>query len=350
MPSLLKSKRIYNILLIGIAVISISSTMFCYSFLNTANKGSYPSLWKNRPVVHKRSLATVMQFERLLVNPEEVKKALTSSPQSLQLVDASWHLGGKRDAVAEFKAGRLPSAVFFDIDGVSDKNVDLPHMLPSEDLFAESVANLGISNDQTLVVYTTENCFSAARGWWTFKCFGHEKVHILNGGLPAWVSAGYEVESGDPEPKPKGSYKAKLNPSLVKDWKQVLEVVENKETETAQIVDARGAGRFLGTEPEPRAGLEGGHMPGAKNVPFAKLVAEGDLTTFKSEEEIKQIFLEAGVDLSADSPIITTCGSGVTASLLSFAMCLCGKEPASVPVYDGSWSEWGGNPELPKEK
>jgi len=288
-----------------------------------------------------------MSFQSLLVSADEVSKMMESSPEEIALVDSSWHMGGSRDAFAEYTNCRIPSASFFDIDKISEQPSSLPHMLPSPEFFAQQVGAMGISKDKTVVVYTSEKCFSAARCWWTFKCFGHKKVHILNGGLLAWQSA-YAVESGEPKPPIKEVYAAELNTALVKDWRQVLEAVEG--STAMQIVDARSQGRFVGTEPEPRAGLEGGHMPGAKSVPFGKLLVDGDWTTFKSKNEIAQVFTEAGVNLDVDTPIVTTCGSGVTAAILSFGMCLCGKDPSQVPVYDGSWSEWGGRTDLPKTK
>ncbi|CAN0007737.1 unnamed protein product [Discosporangium mesarthrocarpum] len=259
----------------------------------------------------------------------------------------------------------MPGATFFDIDEVADKRIPLPHMLPLEELFASKVSGMGISNEHTVVAYTTAGSFSAPRCWWTFKCFGHEKVHVLNGGLPAWVAEGGAVETGEQKTvstrpssglvqasgnawklRQKG-FQAKLNPSMLRSWRQVLEQI-NGGKDMGQIVDARPLARFLGQVPEPRPGLAAGHMPGALCVPFSSVLEEGDPTTFKPAADIKKVFEAAGVDLSSPLPLITTCGSGVTAALLTLALEVAGRSAETSPVYDGSWSEWGGRDDLPK--
>jgi len=253
----------------------------------------------------------------------------------------------------------LPGTQFFDIDAISDKSSPFPHMLPTASAFAEAASALGLENKDHIIVYTTHKCFSAARCWWTFRTFGHENVFILQGGLPAWKAAGGEVEKGAaqvcPSRPPQGlveqggnayllgkhGFQAKMKPGLVYSWQQVLKVVENEKKEKDCIADARGAPRFKAEVDEPRPGLARGHIPGSVNVPFDKVLVEGDWTRFKSKEEIVEAFREGGVDLTRlpkERKVVTTCGSGVTAAALSFAMVLAGREVEAVPVFDASWA------------
>jgi thiosulfate/3-mercaptopyruvate sulfurtransferase len=268
-----------------------------------------------------------------LVSPEWLRDRLGAP--NVKVVDASWHLPAQnRDAQAEFRAGHIPGAVFFDIDAIADRSTDLPHMLPSAAEFSAAAGALGLSERDTIVVYDGAGLFSAARVWWTLRAFGATEVRVLDGGLPAWKRAGFLLERGDVEPRP-AQFHAALDRSAVRDIGQVRAALASG-AET--VVDARSAERFRGEAPEPRPGLSSGHMPGARNLPFDRLVEEGRLV---APARIRALFEEAGVDL--DRPITTSCGSGVTAALLLFALENIGK--SDVAVYDGSWTEWASRPD-----
>ena len=279
------------------------------------------------------------------VNPEALVSTRwladrLESPE-LRVVDGSWHMPQlQRDARAEFGAGHVPNAVFFDIDRIADTGNPLPHMLPDAEAFARAVGALGIGSDAHVVAYDTVGMGSAARVWWTFRAFGHDKVSVLDGGLPKWRAEGRPVESGAPAPRP-ANYSARLDPALVRDLDQVRADVDSG---AEQILDARTRGRFAGTEPEPRPGLRGGHMPGALNQPYLELY-DGDAKTMRQAAELRALFRNAG--LSMAKPVVTSCGSGVTACNLALALFLIGKR--DVAVYDGSWTEWGGRDDTPIE-
>jgi thiosulfate/3-mercaptopyruvate sulfurtransferase len=272
----------------------------------------------------------------LVVSPEWLKDRLGAP--GLKVVDGSWYLPAQnRDARAEFRAGHIPGAVFFDIDAIADRSTDLPHMLPDAAAFADAVGGLGLSATDTIVVYDGAGLFSAPRVWWTLKVFGAGDVRILDGGLPAWKRAGLPLQAGEMRPLP-AHFSPRFAPDMVHDFDQVAAHLALGD---ATVLDARSAARFRGEAPEPRPALPSGHMPGACNLPFDRLVdKEGRLLP---PEEIRQRFKEAGVDLSR--PVITTCGSGVTAALLAFALAALGKE--DVAVYDGSWTEWASQPGSP---
>ena len=255
-------------------------------------------------------------------------------------VDGSYFLPTQqRDAHAEYRGGHIPGAVFFDIEKVCDDSTELPHMLPGPTHFGKAVGALGIGDGDTVVVYDSVGLYSAARVWWTFRIFGAKKVYILDGGLPKWKVEGRLLEEGDTERPPK-TFTAEMNVGAVAMLADVRMALTD---DSAQIVDARSAERFAGTAPEPRPGLRSGHMPRSFNLPFGRLIENGHLA---SRERIEAAFKDAGVDL--DKPIITSCGSGVTAAILTFALESIGKEPKG--LYDGSWSEWGSRPDLPVER
>jgi thiosulfate/3-mercaptopyruvate sulfurtransferase len=248
----------------------------------------------------------------------------------VKVLDCSWYLPSQSiDSEDQFKQQHIPSAQFFHIDLICEQNTKLPHMLPNSNDFSRAIAKLGISNSSHVVVYDSSGLFSAARVWWTFKVFGHQNVQILAGGLPAWREQGRALESNI-NPVSKTDYVAMLNTEFVISKHELIENISSKQY---RVLDARSKERFLGLAPEPRAGLPSGHMPESVCMSFASLIENGRL---KSRQQLLTLFDEAGINRS--TKIVTSCGSGVTAAIITFALVECGY--GINLLYDGSWSEW----------
>jgi len=258
----------------------------------------------------------------------------------VQIIDARMAPVGQeyRDMRAEYRAGHLPGAVFFDIEALSDHTSSLPHMMPRPEAFAVAMRELGISSDKHLVIYDEGNLYSAPRAWWMLKTFGVEQVSILAGGLAGWQRDELPLQQGDVT-LPEAEFEAHFDADRVKRLTDVLLISHEK---TAQLVDARPAPRFNAEADEPRPGLKRGHIPGALNVPWGDLVFEGEL---KTTDELSAVFARQGVDLN--KPIVVSCGSGVTAAVVALALETLGVD--GVTLYDGSWSEWGARDDLPVE-
>ena len=256
---------------------------------------------------------------------------------ALVVVDGSWYLPPEnRDGFEEYLAAHIPGAVFFDIDEIADHSRGLPHMLPPPHVFELHMTRLGISNASKIVVYDGASLYSAPRVWWTFRVFGMNDVFILDGGFPKWKAEQRPVEAGMVTRKP-SPFTAEMNEALVADLARIKKTLVDR---SAQVVDSRSAERFRGEAPEPRPGVRSGHMPGSLNVPYTKLLDQGRLA---GADAIRKAFAEGGVDL--DKAVITSCGSGVNAAVVWLALESIGKEPQA--LYDGSWTEWGSNEELP---
>jgi thiosulfate/3-mercaptopyruvate sulfurtransferase len=266
---------------------------------------------------------------RWLISTDQLADRLKAG--DITVVDGSWYLPAhNRKGFDEYLAGHIPGAVFFDIDEISDHSSSLPHMLPPAHTFELHMTRLGISNDTDVAVYDGMGLFSAPRVWWTMHVFGKHNVFILDGGLPKWKQEGRPIERGMPKVTP-SEFKAKFDASLVADYDRIAKTLDEH---SAQVVDSRPAGRFTGETPEPREGVASGHMPGSLNLPAGDLVENGALA---SPARIEAGIAKAGIDLS--KPVITSCGSGVSAAVLWFALDSIGKQPAA--LYDGSWSDWG---------
>ncbi len=260
---------------------------------------------------------------------------------SIRIVDATWFMPNvdrsARDEVAEC---HIPGAMYWDIDEIADPIDPLPHMVPGATEFAHFMANLMIADGTRVIAYDRTGMSNAPRAWWTLRYFGHENVSVLNGGLKKWMAEGRPTDSSAPRAS-SGSYTATVQPSRIRSRE---EIIANIKTGAEQVVDVRTAGRFNGTEPEPRAGMRSGHIPGSLNLPFGNLI-DPDSGLFRGADALAACFNEAGIDMN--KPVITSCGSGVTACVVAFGLHLLGHN--SVAVYDGSWTEWGGREDTPIE-
>jgi thiosulfate/3-mercaptopyruvate sulfurtransferase len=281
----------------------------------------------------------LLQRKTWLTETDELARELDAP--DFVIIDASWHMPSEgRDAHAEYLAEHIPGALFFDIDEIADTKSDLPHMLPPPEKFSSRMRSMGIGDGSRIVVYDSLGLFSAARVWWTCRVMGVDDVSVLNGGLPKWKREGRPLENGPPRSRTARHFTARRNADLVRDASDIKAVLKDR---SAELVDARAADRFAGKAPEPRPGLRSGHIPGAHNLPFGKLLNKDG--TLKSPADIEKLFGEAGVDLS--KPVVASCGSGITASVLALALAQIGHRKSA--VYDGSWSEWGADQSLPIE-
>ncbi|TNB46593.1 3-mercaptopyruvate sulfurtransferase [Martelella lutilitoris] len=267
---------------------------------------------------------------RFVVSPDWVTERLNRP--GFSVIDASWYLPAhNRDGKAEYADGHIPGAVFFDHDEIADRTTGLPHSLPAPEFFAAEMGKRGISERHTIVVYDGPGFFSAPRLWWLLRVMGASDVYVLNGGFDGWKANGHPVESNMPEPEP-AAFTPRLAADRITSFSAMRDIVASG---SRQIADARGPGRFAAEEPEPRPGMRAGHMPGAKNLPATAFSKDG---RFLANDELKALFDDAGIDL--ERPVVTSCGSGVTAAIITLALESLGHENNS--LYDGSWSEWGG--------
>ena len=276
-----------------------------------------------------------VEKSRFVVSADWVEKNL-GAPE-FRIVDASFYLPAqKRNAAEEYAEAHIPGAVLFDQDAIADHSTGLPHMVPPPEVFADAVGKMGISDTDTIVIYDGPGMFAAPRAWWLFRTMGARNVFVLDGGMDGWKREGRPVTADLPEPAP-ATFRTRFDPSCVTSLDAMKRIVAEGRV---QIADARSPGRFAGTDPEPRAGLRSGHMPGARNMPATELAENGRL---KPLPELKAALEGAGIDLSG--PVVTSCGSGITAAIVTLALASLGH--ADNTLYDGSWTEWGGRSDTP---
>ncbi|XP_077253338.1 thiosulfate/3-mercaptopyruvate sulfurtransferase 1, mitochondrial-like [Tasmannia lanceolata] len=335
---------------------------FFYSHTGCASSVSLTSTLVRRAFTSLSGTETTFALQSMASNEPVVSvdwlHANLKEPD-VKVLDASWYMPDEqRNPLQEYQVAHIPGALFFDVDGISDRTTNLPHMLPSEDAFAAAISALGIENKDGVIVYDGKGIFSAARVWWMFRVFGHDKVWVLDGGLPRWRASGFDVESsasGDAILKASAAaeaiekvyqrqtvgpilFQAKFQPHLVWTLEQVKQNIDNK---THQHIDARSKARFDGVAPEPRKGIKGGHVPGSKCIPFGQMLDNSQILLPASE--LVKRFDQEGISL--DRPVAASCGTGVTACILALGLHRLGK--SEVPVYDGSWSEWGAHSDAP---
>jgi thiosulfate/3-mercaptopyruvate sulfurtransferase len=261
---------------------------------------------------------------------------------NLVIFDTTKYLPNEpKDGITEFRRAHIPDARFFDIDAIADADTDLPHMVPAPGRFAKLVGALGVGNDSMVVFYDQKGLASAARGWWMMGLYGHDSAAVLDGGLPKWIASGGKTVAGDPAPAHAKTFLPAYRPARLRG---VGDLIANLKTKAELVLDARAAPRFRGEAPELRPGVRPGHIPGSRNLPYTELLAPDQ--TLLPPDALREKLAAAGVD--GKKPVVTSCGSGVTASILTLAMTLAGL-PAGA-VYDGSWTEWGGRPDTPVEK
>jgi thiosulfate/3-mercaptopyruvate sulfurtransferase len=259
----------------------------------------------------------------------------------VRIVDGTWHLPPTgRNGREEYDASHIPGAVYFDIDAISDPDSSLPHMMPTAEAFAAAVGAMGIGNDHRVIVYDADGLFSAPRVWWMFRAFGHDNVAVMTGGFTAWKNAGNPVTAEVPSPAAE-TFNAQLNAEMVRSKAQIS---ANLDSGAELVLDARAASRFAGKDPEFRPGVQPGHIPGSGNLPYGEIV-DAETGTFTSSTDLRNAFDATGA--TGVQPVITTCGSGITACILGLGMHLIGRD--NWAIYDGSWTEWGGSDDTPIE-
>ena len=306
--------------------------------VTVARKAKRPAARRPQPRAPVEKRPRAPKAPGALVSTEWLAGHLKDS--SVRVVDGTWHMPQlQRDPRREFEEAHIPGAVFFDIDRIADRSTPLPHMLPGAAQFGRQVGELGISNADLVVVYDLRGVISAALVWWTFRAMGHDRVAVLDGGLRKWRAEGRPVETGQAKVT-RRRFSARLRRHLVRDLQHMRRNINSR---SEQTLDARSHGRFVGTEPEPREGLRGGHIPGSLNLPYDMLYRPE--STLLPPDGLRQAFAAAVVDL--DKPVVTTCGSGITAAVLALGLHLVGHK--KVAVYDGSWTEWAGHADTPVE-